>query len=81
MLLLKKTRHSKMDVKRRMSERLAGREALGAGQCGVNFNMPKRFMDGERDKGGKHRISKHKTNSMTNQSWPALAPQYIRSHD
>lgn len=36
-----------------------GRPVGRAGQCGVNFNMLKRYMDGERDKGGgKHRRSK-----------------------
>ena len=30
-----------------------GRPVGRAGQCGVNFNMLKRYMDGERGKGGK----------------------------
>lgn len=33
-----------------MSEELQGRKPFGQGQCGVNFNMPKRLMDGERSK-------------------------------
>lgn len=58
-----------------------GRPVGRAGQCGVNFNMLKRYMDGERDKGGENiEEVKHKTNSMTNRSWPALAPQYIFFH-
>lgn len=31
-----------------------GRPFSRAGQCGVNFNMPEHFMDGEKDKKGEN---------------------------